>query len=151
MNDTTVEHLKSQLANALAQLRQAEEDGAELATLYEAKVGDLAGEIARLRRGRTQGAHPLCRGCEIQSWILGAIASLAFGTLWFHAVPADDGDSGSTLFGLCFASLPLFAVLTYWQWVRFCLKYHWVSRTDNDIYRNLQTRWNGFLGRMRLR
>jgi hypothetical protein len=85
---------------------------------------------------------PLCLGCEKQSRMLAIVAGVVIGKIWLRLFPRTLEEPVDRLLFLVEVSSPLIVVLFYWAWVRFDLKYNWVSRTDNDIYRAIQEWWN---------
>ena len=140
-NDERTAVLEAELAEMRERLEEAERDGAEIAALAER-------EIARLKAG-TQEQGLFCLGCEWKRRAIAVLVGIMFLAVWFHASPPGD-DAELTGLGIGWALSPLLAVIARWRWLLFKRKYAWEAWNDNDIYREIAARWNGFLHGMRM-
>lgn len=149
------------LSELRERLEQREAQGGQLAEAFDDLQQEFAAyqqkaetKIAQLTRnaGR-QSAAPssggvFCRGCEWKRRILALIAAWPIAGLWFSHFEWGDAETWQNMFGILLSASPLLGVLLRWRWLHFKRKYSWVSRKDNDIYRAIAARWNGFLERI---
>jgi hypothetical protein len=131
--------LEAELADVEAQLRLAEQDGAELAALAEQTIAELRSEIATLKKRGMQGAGPLCRPCHRKREIIAVLFGAIFLAIWFRINPPSQAEGSLTCLGIYLAFVPLFCVCVYWWQALFVRKYAWRSWKDNDIYREIMS------------
>jgi hypothetical protein len=112
--------------------------------------------MAKLQTPSSQTvAH--CHACEMKRRLLALAAAGLIAWLWFvHRVWfarfgwQDDGEP-HTVEGLLLAAIPLVLVFCHWRWLKFKRRNSWVSWRDNDVYRLIAARWNGFLQRIAMK
>jgi hypothetical protein len=133
-----------QLADALDELRR---EFAAYRQNAETKIAQLTRNPGRQSAAPNPGGI-FCRGCEWKRRILALAAAWPIAVLWFLVIERSDAEVWQHLLGVILAASPLVGVLLRWRWLLFRRKYSWVSRKDNDIYRAIAARWNGFLERI---
>lgn len=133
-----------QLADALDELRR---EFASYRQNAETTIAQLTRNAGRQSAAPSSGGV-FCRGCEWKRRIFAVLAAWPIAGLWFSHFEWGDSDPGQNFFGIVLAASPLLGVLLRWRWLHFKQKYSWVSRKDNDIYRAIAARWNGFLERI---
>jgi hypothetical protein len=132
------------------EVARLERDGARLARAFnQAKetIEKLQQQLAG-QQGGFQNAGKFCRGCEWKRRILALIAAWPIAAFWFSHYPWSDAENWQRWFGVLLAAAPLLIVLARWRLLLFKRKYSWVTWRDNDIYRAVAEKWNGFLARL---
>ena len=130
------------------QLCEAEREGAEIASLAEQKIGSLKEELAQLKK--TSGKY--CEDCHFLLRILYLAVGVGFGAVWFLVwLPWGKAEAWQDQLGLGLALAPLAFIEIDWRWELFKRDSAWVAWNDNDVYRRVAARWNGFLERKMMR
>jgi hypothetical protein len=140
------ERCQSEVSASRISLTESERVRAELsrALKNQERVADgLRAEIeaANDRMG-------LCGACEVKRRILATVAGLPILVFVFQHSPWQESSLQENLGKVLLAASPLLAVFIRWRWMLFKLRYSWVSLRDNDIYRAIAAKWNGFLRRL---
>lgn len=140
------ERQAEQLADALD---NAQQEFADYRQKAEAEIEKLRRNPPRRQNVPSNAAGgAYCRGCEWKRRILAVIAAGPIAGVWFSHFEWSSAEPLQNLFGILLSACPLLVVLLRWRWLLFKQKYSWVSRRDNDIYRAIAARWNGFLERL---
>jgi len=135
-----------QLADALDDLREKFEAYRQNA---EAQIQKLRGQPAKQRQPAAPSTGgPMCRGCEWKRRILAVIAAWAIARVWFSHLQWSRAEPWQNAVGVALSASLLLGVLLRWGYLLFKRKYSWVTWRDNDIYRAIAERWNGFLERL---
>jgi len=149
------------LAELQVRFDQRERDGEQLADAlgnlqqeYAQYRRDAEAEVGRLSRGSQRpcvtpgNSNLFCGSCERKRRILAVIAGLPIAYFWFRNLDWSYALPWQNMCGIVLTLSPLLGVVLRWRWLHFKQKYSWVSRKDNDIYRAIAARWNGFLQRL---
>jgi hypothetical protein len=112
---------------------------------WERVNNELRAEIERMN-----DRFELCSRCEVKRRILAIIAGLPILFFVFQHSPWQESSLQENLCKVLLGTGPLLAVFIRWRWLLFKIRYSWVSRRDNDIYRAIAAKWNGFLHRISL-
>jgi len=115
--------LETELADVQAQLRAAEQDGAEIAALAEQTITELRLEIARLKKGDAQDSGVFCQSCQRKREVIAGFIGAIFLGLWFHFLPWGTAETWQNRLGIALGFAPLLKVEIPWLWLLFKRKY----------------------------
>lgn len=124
------------------QLEGARRDGDELADELRRKDAVIE-EYRKAERGRQRA----CRSCESKRRVIALLSGGAILAGWFYEYPAQKVTYTWTGYGLLLASAPVVFLVCRWAVIQFKRRNHWVTWRDNDVFRAVASRWNGFLGK----
>jgi hypothetical protein len=123
--------LEAELGQIQAQLRIAEQDGAEIAALAEQTITELRLEIARLKTEmRDSGAF--CHSCQRKRKIIALFVGVVFLAVWFRINPPEP-DSDLTWLGIWSSLIPIFSVVIKWRLLLLRRRFGWKPWNDNWI------------------
>jgi hypothetical protein len=146
MYDGIVERYQSKQQSPIAneavaaleeKLREAEQDGAEIALRAQQTEQQLSDEIARLMKEVADRDPLYCRRCERKRRILAVIAYFPIAVAWVGYWLLRK-EQGIAALGGVPAYIPLVVVVLRWNWLLFKRRNAWVSIRDNNVYRKAQ-------------
>jgi hypothetical protein len=140
--------LEAELAEVEKQLHEAEQQGAEIASLAEQEIGRLKDELVQVKK--TSGKY--CTECHLLLRILYVAVGMGFGMIWFFVwFPWSTAEAWQDEVGVGLVLAPVTFIELDWRWELFKRDTAWVAWNDNDVYRRIAARWNGLLERKMMR
>lgn len=88
-----------------------------------------------------------CRSCEIMRRVVAVVIGGAILAGWFYKFPPQQVTHRWSGYGLMLAAAPLLCLFLRWRVMRFKQRTHWLSWTNNDVFRAVASAWNRFLER----
>jgi len=107
---------------------------------------ELAEAVTKLRE-----VGKFCRSCESKRRMIGLVFGADVMVVWCVAYPPFEVSLKMTGYGILLGLTPLLCVFGRWRVHNFKRDVEWVSVTDNNLYRGIADRWNGFLERLALK
>jgi vacuolar-type H+-ATPase subunit I/STV1 len=143
--DDVIAALRGEMKNIYERTRWESDEMQRRVNERERVNNELRAELKRMN-----DRFELCGRCEVKRRILGIIAGLPILFFVFQHSPWQESSLQENLCKVLMGAGPLLAVFIRWRWMLFKLRYSWVSRRDNDIFRAIAAKWNGFLQRISL-